>query len=83
MRRMASRMACGIASCMTWIALTTTASAQVQGQGFTQWPDPTQEQTYTWHLASSQETTGANTDYRTVTPGQTLTLLDEDGPGMI
>jgi hypothetical protein len=67
---------------MVWIALLT-ASASAQVQGAVQWPDPTQEQSYTWHLASSEEPTGANTDYRTVTPGQTLTLLDEDGPGMI
>jgi hypothetical protein len=46
-------------------------------------PDPTQQQTYTLHRASSQELTGGNADYRTVTPGQTLTLLDVDGPGMI
>src|SRR5882757_11386343 len=46
-------------------------------------PDPTQQQTYTLHRSSSQEMTGANADYRTVTPGQTLTILDADGPGMI
>jgi hypothetical protein len=68
--------------CTVWIALLT-ATASAGAQTPVQWPDPTQEQTYTWHLASSQEPTGANTDYRTITPGQTLTLLDEDGPGMI
>jgi len=46
-------------------------------------PDPTQQQTYTLHRSSSQEMTGANADYRTVTPGQTMTILDVDGPGMI
>ena len=46
-------------------------------------PDPTVQQTYTLHRSSSRESTGANTDSRTVTPGQTLTLLDADGPGMI
>jgi len=46
-------------------------------------PDPTQQQTYTLHRSSSRESTGGNADYRTVTPGQTLTLLDVDGPGMI
>ncbi len=46
-------------------------------------PDPTQQQTYTLHRSSSRELTGGNADYRTVTPGQTLTLLDADGPGMI
>ena len=46
-------------------------------------PDPTQQQTYTLHRSSSRESTGANADYRTVTPGQTLTILEADGPGMI
>ncbi|MBE7182015.1 MAG: DUF2961 domain-containing protein [Terriglobus roseus] len=46
-------------------------------------PDPTRPQTYTSHRASSRELTGANADYRTVTPGQTLTILDVSGPGMI
>ena len=45
-------------------------------------PDPTQQQTYTLHRASSRESTGANADSRTVTPGQTLTILDADGPGV-
>ena len=34
-------------------------------------PDPTQQQTYTLHRSSSRESTGANSDFRTVTPGQT------------
>ncbi len=46
-------------------------------------PDPTRQQTYTPHRSSSAEETGANADARTVTPGQTLTILDADGPGMI
>ena len=46
-------------------------------------PDLTQQQTYTLMRASSREATGANADYRKITPGQTLTVLDTDGPGMI
>jgi hypothetical protein len=46
-------------------------------------PDITQQQTYTLHRASSAESTGANVDSRMVTPGQTLTILDVDGPGMV
>ncbi len=46
-------------------------------------PDPTIQQTYVLHRSSSRETTGANADARTVTPGQTLTVLDTDGPGEI
>lgn len=46
-------------------------------------PDPTHLQTYTLHRSSSREATGANADARTVTPGQALTVLDVDGPGMV
>ena len=46
-------------------------------------PDPTRQQTYTLRRSSSREETGANADARTVTPGQTLTVLDVDGPGMV
>ena len=46
-------------------------------------PDPSQQQSYTLHRSSSRELTGGNADYRTVTPGQTLTILDVDGPGML
>jgi hypothetical protein len=61
--------------------LAVAAVAQAQ---FPSWmPDPTRQQTYTLHRSSSAEETGANADARTVTPGQTLTILDVDGPGMI
>lgn len=46
-------------------------------------PDPTVQQTYTLHRSSSRELTGANADARTVSQGQTLTVLDVDGPGMV
>ena len=46
-------------------------------------PDPTVQQTYVLHRSSSREATGANADARTVTPGQTLTVLDVDGPGEV
>lgn len=45
--------------------------------------DLTRQQTYTLHRASSTDPTGANADFRTVKPGQTLTVLDADGPGMV
>lgn len=53
------------------------------GQSPSWMPDMTQQQTYTLHRSSSMQSTGGNADYRTVTPGQTLTLLDVDGPGEI
>lgn len=46
-------------------------------------PDMTQQQTYTLHRSSSGQSTGGNADYRTLTPGQTMTILDADGPGTI
>jgi len=55
----------------------------VYGQSPSWMPDMTQQQTYTLHRSSSMQSTGGNADYRTVTPGQTLTLLDVDGPGEI
>ncbi len=56
-------------------------SAVAQLSGFM--PDPTIQQTYTLHRSSSREATGANADARTVNQGETLTILDADGPGMI
>lgn len=46
-------------------------------------PDITQQQTYAPHRASSTDPTGANHDFRTVAPGETLTVLDTNGPGEI
>jgi len=43
----------------------------------------THQPTYTLHRSSSRELTGANADARAVTPGQTLTVLDTDGPGSV
>jgi hypothetical protein len=63
------------------ILLLTTAVMYAQVPGWM--PDPTRQQTYTLHRSSSRESTGANADARTITPGQTLTVLDVDGPGTI
>jgi len=60
------------------------AFAQVAGTPAAGWmPDPTRQQTYTLHRSSSRELTGANADARTMSPGQMMTLLDVDGPGMV
>jgi hypothetical protein len=57
----------------------TVAHAQTPG-----WqPDITQQQTYTLHRSSSADLSGANADSRTVPPGETSTVLDTDGPGLI
>src|ERR1700684_3323862 len=65
------------------ISLLTLVSSAAYAQLPAGMPDPTRQQTYTLHRSSSRESTGANADARTVTPGQTLTVLDVDGPGMI
>ena len=46
-------------------------------------PDVTRQQTYVPHRASSSDPKGANEDYRRVEPGNTLTVLNADGPGTI
>src|SRR5580658_511748 len=38
---------------------------------------------YVQHRPSSYDRTGGNADYRELPPGQTLTLLDADGPGEV
>ena len=46
-------------------------------------PDLTQKQTYTLHRATSKESTNGGADFIVVNPGETRTLLDENGPGLI
>ena len=45
--------------------------------------DLTAPHDYVQKRVSSYDRTGGNADYRVVTPGQTFTLLDEAGPGVI
>jgi hypothetical protein len=59
------------------------ATVFAQSQIPSVFPDPTHLQTYTLHRSSSREATGANADARPVSPGQTLTVLDVDGPGIV
>ncbi len=42
-----------------------------------------QAKEYVQKRASSYDRTGANADYRQIAPGETLTLLDTPGPGLI
>ena len=65
------------------LLLVTGLVVQARAQPTNWMPDLTQQQTYTWHQASSTESTGANIDFRTVNPGETVTVLDADGPGAI
>ena len=42
-----------------------------------------QEKDYVQHRSSSYDRSGGNADARAIAPGETLTLLDEAGPGLI
>lgn len=53
------------------------------GQSLPWQPDLTRQQTYTLERASSSDPTGGNADSRSVAPGETFTVLNTDGPGMI
>ncbi len=65
------------------IAAAAAAQAQVTLVAQNWMPDPTRQQTYTLHRSSSAESTGGNADARTISPGETMTVLDADGPGMV
>jgi hypothetical protein len=47
------------------------------------WERLAQPQAYVLKRSSSYDRTGGNADYRVVRPGETLTLVDADGPGLI
>jgi len=46
-------------------------------------PTLPQAKDYVQHRASSYDRTGGNADFRTIAAGETLTLMDEAGPGII
>jgi hypothetical protein len=45
--------------------------------------DLTQPQDYVLKRVSSYDRTGGNADFREIAPGETLTLMDMDGPGVL
>jgi hypothetical protein len=54
------------------------------GQSPGQWKvDVTQPQDYALKRASSFDRTGGNADFRPIGPGETLTILDVDGPALL
>src|SRR6516225_3050697 len=67
------------------LALTAPARAQVSDEALSGAPMArlTQTKDYVLRRASSYDRTGGNADYRTIAPGETLTLMDEAGPGVI
>src|SRR5580693_6956610 len=42
-----------------------------------------QAKDYVQHRSSSYDRSGGNADARTIAPGETLTLLDDAGPGIV
>jgi hypothetical protein len=62
------------------LLVTLPASAQLPGSWLSDLP---QAKDYVQHRASSYDRSGANADARVIAPGETLTLLDESGPGLI
>jgi hypothetical protein len=69
--------------CISLVALAATCSFAALGQSAPWQPNLIRQQTYTLHRASSADPAGANKDRRTVDAGETLTLLDTDGPGLV
>lgn len=59
------------------------ASAFVAAQSRQALRDLMQPKDYAQRRASSYDRTGGNEDFRTIAPGETLTLLEESGPGVI
>jgi len=57
--------------------------AAVYGQSQSWLAGITQPKDYVQKRVSSYDRTGGNQDYRSIEPGQTLTIFDESGPGTI
>ncbi|PYU02322.1 MAG: DUF2961 domain-containing protein [Acidobacteria bacterium] len=59
-------------------------AAHTQAQEATQWQvSLTQPQDYVLKRVSSADPTGGNADFRPIEPGNTLTILDADGPAVL
>ena len=72
-----------------WVLLLSVAVAplSLQAQSCMDFADPltrvTRPHNYVQHRSSSYDRTGANADFRPIPAGETLTLLDDPGPGVI
>lgn len=60
-----------------WVMLL--SSCWGKAQTYSWQPDVTVQQTYTVRRSSSTDPTGGNVDYRTASPGETITILDASG----
>jgi len=65
------------------LLLTTAIAVQAQDSGLFNLDNLSAPHDYVQHRSSSYDRTGGNADYRALPPGQTLTLLDIDGPGEV
>jgi hypothetical protein len=65
---------------LAFCALTLPVLAQDPNAWLTTLPQP---QDYVQHRASSHDRSGGNADFRIIAPGETLTVMDESGPGLI
>jgi hypothetical protein len=65
---------------LVFCSLTLLSSAQDPRAWLSDLPQP---KDYVQHRSSSYDRSGGNADARPIPPGETLTLLDESGPGLI
>jgi hypothetical protein len=72
-----------VSRCILLVYMAASISLMAAGQSAAWQPNLTVQQAYTVHRASSADPTGANVDWRKVDPGETLTVLDAEGPGLV
>jgi len=72
-----------VSRCILLVYLAASVSLTALGQSAAWQPNLTRQQPYTLHRSSSADPTGANADRRKIDPGETLTVLDTDGPALI
>jgi len=65
---------------LTFCSITLPLFSQDSSAGLVALP---QAKDYVQHRASSYDRTGGNADFRTIAAGETLTLLDDAGPGLV
>lgn len=67
-------------SCFVFCLIAISAFAQDSASWISSLP---QAKDYVQHRSSSYDRNGGNADARAISPGETLTLLDESGPGIV
>ena len=77
---MNKKLAVALPCLITLLLFTVPVLAQVASNWLSSLP---QAKDYVQHRSSSYDRTGGNADARPVAPGETLALLDADGPGLV